>query len=410
MSGALERGAPVVIIGAGQAGFSAASKLRELGHDGPITLVGDEAEAPYQRPPLSKAYLLGDLGRERLFLRPPGFYAERGLTLRLGMGVAEIRREAQQVVLIDGTVLPYARLLLATGARARRIEAQGLDRVLTMRNLADADRLSQLARTGAHLLVVGGGYVGLEAASSAVKLGMRVTLIEAAERILGRVAAAETADYFRALHLSHGVDLREGLGLGHLVGTGGKVSGAVLGDGSTMPVDLVLAGIGVIPNTALAETAGLAVDNGIRVGADCRTSDPLVFAAGDCASFPCQGRRIRLESVGNAIDQAEVAAANMLGQGCDYIAKPWFWSDQYDTKLQIAGLSQGYDRLVVRGGGGAARSHWYLQGDRLKAVDAINDPRAFMVAKRLLDRGLALDETRLADPAQDLGTLLRDAA
>lgn len=396
----------VVIIGAGQAGFSAASKLRDLGHGGPITLIGDESAPPYQRPPLSKAYLLGEMARERLFLRPPAFYAERDITLLTGCTATEIRREARQVVLSDGNALPYRRLLLATGARPRLLPGADLDGVLVMRSLTDADRLAQVCQPGLRLLVVGGGYIGLEAAASAVKLGLRVTLIEAAPRILNRVAAPQTSDYFRELHLSRGVDLREGVGLAHLTSAGGRVTGAVLTDGSELPADLVVTGIGVLPNIELAQKAGLTCENGISTDEYCQTSDPAILAAGDCASFPWRGGRIRLESVGNAIDQAEVAAANMLGAGRVYQAKPWFWSDQFDVKLQIAGLSGAHDRVVTRLGAGPARSHWYFDGDRLQAVDAMNDPRVFMVAKRVLERGGPVDAALVADPASDLRALL----
>ncbi|ATQ56398.1 NAD(P)/FAD-dependent oxidoreductase [Paracoccus yeei] len=406
MTEMLETTASIVVIGAGQAGLAAASKLRDLGHAGPITLVGDEPELPYQRPPLSKAYLLGEMARKRLFLRPPVFYAERDLTLLIGRNATEIRRDVRQVMLSDGSALPYQRLLLAIGARPRLLPGPSLDGVLVMRSLADADRLAQAVRPGLRLLVIGGGYIGLEAAASAVKLGLQVTLVEAAPRILGRVAAVETSDYFRELHRAHGVDLREGVGLAHLTEAAGRVTGAALTDGSHLQADLVVVGIGVLPNVELAQTAGLTCDNGISVDACCRSSDMAIFAAGDCASFPWRGQRIRLESVGNAIDQAEVAAANMLGESREYQAKPWFWSDQFDVKLQIAGLCGRHDRVVTRAGAGAGRSHWYFYGDRLEAVDAMNDPRVFMVAKRVLEGDRPVDAAFIADPANDLRALL----
>lgn len=400
---------PVVVIGAGQAGFAAANRLRDLGHEGPITLVGAEAEAPYQRPPLSKAYLLGDLSRDRLFLRPVDYYEKRDLTLCLGRQATRILRDEGQVMLSDGSRLSYQRLLLATGARPRRLSSAiggDLDGVLVMRTLADADAMADAFRPGAKLLVVGGGYIGLEAAASAVKLGLNVTLIEAAGRILQRVASAQTSNYFRDLHQRHGVDLREGISLSQLTSENGKVNGAILSDGSSLPVDVVVAGIGVVPQTALAEDAGLDVENGIRVDDFCCTSDPAIFAAGDCASFPYRGRQIRLESVGNAIEQAEAAAANMLGQACVYSARPWFWSDQFDVKLQIAGLSSDYDHVVQRGNG-AAQSYWYFQAGRLQAVDAMNDPKVFMVAKRLLENGAPVDPIEVANPDTDLRALLK---
>lgn len=409
MAEQLAPSAPIVVIGAGQAGFAAANKLRDLGHAGPITLVGDEPELPYQRPPLSKGYLLGDLSRERLFLRPADYYVTRDLTVIRGQAAQEIRTGAGQVILQDGTGLRYERLLIATGARPRLLpQAMGgdLEGVLTVRSLADADAMGRAFQPGHHLLVVGGGYIGLEAAASAIKLGLRVTLIETADRILKRVAAAETSDYFRSLHLSHGVDLREGIGLSHLIGTEGRVTGAVLSNGEKLAVDVVVAGIGVLPNTKIAETAGVALENGIRVDSFCQTSDPAIFAAGDCASFPHRGGRIRLESVGNAIDQAEAAAANMLGQTREYIAKPWFWSDQFDIKLQIAGLAGNHDSVVSRGGATAARSHWYFRAGQLEAVDAMNDPKVFMIAKRLLESGKPVDPALVANPESDLRSLL----
>lgn len=403
---------PIVIIGAGQAGFSAADKLRDLGHAGPITLIGAEAQPPYQRPPLSKAYLLGALGRERLFLRPAEHFARREIDLRLGVRATAIRPGARAVVLSDGTSVPYDRLLLATGAMPRRLpEGIGgtLAGVMTMRNLADADGFAAAIRAARRLLVVGGGYVGLEAAASARKLGVAVTLIEAADRILKRVAAPETADYFRKLHQDHGVDLREGVALSRLEGQGGRVTSAVLGDGQRLEADLVLVGIGVEPETGLAEAAGIATDGGIVVDAFCETSHAGIYAAGDCAAFPWQGERLRLESVGNSIDQAEVAAANMLGHAVTYQARPWFWSDQYDTKLQIAGLSRRFDQVVVRAGASdQARSIWYFAAGKLQAVDAINEPRVFMIAKRLLEGGLPVDPAGVAKPGTDLRALLAD--
>ena len=400
----------MVIIGAGQAGFAAAEKLRDLGHTGPSTMIGAEPVPPYQRPPLSKAYLLGDMARERLFLRPTDHYAKRQIDLRLGQSVHSIRTETRQVVLTDGSSAPYDRLLLATGAAPRRLPAAvggDLNGVLTMRVLADADAFAEAIRTAKHLLVVGGGYVGLEAAASARKLGLKVTLIEAADRILKRVASVETSAHFRALHQSHGVDLREGVGLSCLIGSGGKVVAAELSDGSTVAADLVLVGIGVAPNVELAEEARLTLDASIAVDAFCQTSAPGIFAAGDCTSFPWNGRRIRLESVGNAIDQAEVAAANMLGQNLPYQARPWFWSDQYDTKLQIAGLARDYDRVVVRPSAtAAAKSIWYFAGARLEAVDAINEPRVYMIAKRLLEAGQSPAPDLVADAASDLRSLI----
>ncbi|MEL6619521.1 MAG: FAD-dependent oxidoreductase, partial [Pseudomonadota bacterium] len=280
-----------------------------------------------------------------------------------------------------------------------------LDGVFTVRDLADVDAMAPRFVEGARVLIVGGGYIGLEAAAVAAKRGLRVTLVEMADRILQRVAAPETSDFFRDLHAGHGVDIREGVGLDRLVGDG-AVSGAALSDGTVLDVDFVVAGVGIVPETGLAEAAGVALDNGIATDAQGRTSVPHIWAAGDCASFPYRDTRIRLESVPNAIDQAECVAENILGVGRDYVARPWFWSDQYDVKLQIAGLNTGYDRVVTRDGG-TAKSFWYYRGDALLAVDAANDPRSYMIGKRLIEAGKTADPDVVADPEGDLKALLR---
>ncbi len=401
--------AGIVIVGAGQAGASLAAKLRVLGHTGAVTLIGEEPQPPYQRPPLSKGYLLGEMELERLFLRTAAFWEEQDVTLRLATRAKALDTAARTVRLSDGEVLSYDHLALTTGSRPRRLPAGiggDLENVFTVRTLADVDRMAPAFRPGARALIVGGGYIGLEAAAVAAKLGLRVTLIEAAPRILQRVAAPETADFFRRLHEAHGVRILEGAGLARLTGEG-RVTGAVLGDGTELAADLVVVGIGIAPNTELAEAAGIAVENGIRTDEAGRTSAPQVWAAGDCASFPCGDTRIRLESVGNAIDQAEAVAANMLGANQPYTAKPWFWSDQYDVKLQIAGLNTGYDRIVTRPGEGGAVSFWYYRGEQLLALDAMNDGRAYMVGKRLIDAGRSPDPALVADPVTDLKALLR---
>ena len=399
----------IVIVGAGQAGASLAAKLRMSGYMGAVTLVGEEHVPPYQRPPLSKKYLLGEMDMERLFLRPKAFYSENNITLRTDCRVDAIDRAHRKVVL--GTeVLDYEHLALTTGSVPRRLPpAIGglLEGVHVVRSLHHIDRMAPEMVAGKRVLIVGGGYIGLEAAAVASKLGLKVTLVEMADRILQRVAAPETSDYFRALHKAHGVDLREGTGLERLAGEG-RVSGAVLTDGTELDVDLVIVGVGISPATELAEASGLDLEDGIKVDAFGKTSDPNIWAAGDCASFPWRGGRIRLESVQNAIDQAELVAGNMLGGSEEYDPKIWFWSDQYDVKLQIAGLNTGYDRVVVRSGDrDGVVSHWYFTGDRLLAVDAMNDPRAYMVGKRLIDAGRSADPAALADPATDLKALMR---
>ena len=397
----------VVVIGAGQAGASCVAKLRNGGFEGKITLIGAEPCPPYQRPPLSKGYLLGDMTLERLFLRPEAFYADQGIALKTDCRVTAIDPEARVLSTTEGEVA-YDELVLATGSLPRRLPAAiGCDLVgvFTVRDLADVDAMAPRFSKGAKVLIVGGGYIGLEAAAVAAKLGLEVTLVEMADRILQRVAAPETSDYFRALHEGHGVTLREGVGLERLLGEG-HVTGARLSDGTEIAADFVITGVGIEPDITLAKAAGIEIDNGIKVDAQGRTSVPGIWAAGDCTSFPYRGGRIRLESVPNAIDQAEVVAENILGAGKEYIAKPWFWSDQYDVKLQIAGLNAGYDRVITRLGEGSA-SFWYYLGETLLAVDAANDPRGYMVGKRLIEAGKSPDPALVADSQTDLKALLK---
>lgn len=397
----------IVVIGAGQAGSSCVVKLRNGGFEGSITLIGSEPQPPYQRPPLSKAYLMGDMALERLYLRPEAFYAEHDIDLRLGATVDVIDVDAQQIT-VDGAPMGYDELVLTTGSIPHRLPAAiggDLDGVHVVRGLADVDAMAPRFVAGARVLIVGGGYIGLEAASVAAKLGLEVTLVEMAPRILQRVAAPETSDFFRNLHQSNGVMLREGVGLERLIGEG-TVSGAVLTDGTTLDVDFVIVGVGIAPATALAEAAGLALDNGISVDAFGRTNVPHVWAAGDCASFPYCGGRIRLESVPNAIEQAEVVAENLMGAQKEYHAKPWFWSDQYDVKLQIAGLNTGYDNVVTRGAAPGPVSFWYYRGETLLAVDAANDPRSYMIGKRLIEGGKSPSPDVISDPDTDMKALL----
>ncbi|MDR7123379.1 FAD-dependent oxidoreductase [Pseudotabrizicola sp. 4114] len=398
----------VVIIGAGQAGAALAAKLRGLGHTGPITMIGAETAPPYQRPPLSKAYLMGEMEAERLWLRGPEFWADQGVDLRLGSPVTGVDTAARTVSL-GAEVIPYDALALTTGSTPRRLPAAmggDLAGVYTLRGLTDVDAMRAEFQPGRRVVIVGGGYIGLEAAAVSAKLGLQVTVLEMAPRILQRVAAPETSDYFRALHAAHGVTILESTGLERLLGDG-RVTGARLSDGREIAADFVLVGVGILPDTAVAQAAGIVIDNGIATDAFGRTSAPDVWAAGDCASFPWGAGRLRLESVGNAIDQAETVAANILGAGKAYEARPWFWSDQYDCKLQIAGLNTGYDRIVTRPGEGGAVSFWYYQGERLLALDAMNDARAYMVGKRLIEAGKSPAPEVVADPATDLKALLR---
>lgn len=401
--------ARIVVVGAGQAGAALAQRLRLGGHAGPVTLIGAEPAPPYQRPPLSKSYLKGEMARERLFLRPESHYAQAGITLLKGTLVVAIDRAARSVMLDSGQAQPYDLLALTTGAAPRRLpEAMGgaLGGVLSMRDLCDADALAARMQRGARAVIVGGGYIGLEAAAVLAGAGLAVTLLEAAPRILARVAAGETADYFRALHTAHGVTIREGVTLAALEGAGGEVRAARLGCGTRIVADLVLVGIGVRPADDLARAAGLETADGIVVDAAGRTRDPAIFAAGDCARFPHAGALIRLESVPHAIEHAEAVADAMLGHRVAYAARPWFWSDQYDVKLQIAGLNAGHTDTILRPGTRpGAQSVWYFKGDRLIAVDAMNEPRAYMTAKRWIEAGVSPDPVGLADPGTDLRML-----
>ncbi|WP_308917751.1 NAD(P)/FAD-dependent oxidoreductase [Jannaschia sp. LMIT008] len=398
----------IAVVGAGQAGATLVEGLRKGGFGGRLTLWGDEGRLPYQRPPLSKGYLLGEVTRDRLQLRPAAFYADLDVEMRVSDPVRSIDARARTLT-HDGGAEGWDALVLATGSVPRRLPAAiggDLPGVFTIRTLDDIDAFAPYVRNGGHLLVVGGGYIGLEAAAVARKSGMRVTLLEAAKRLLSRVACWDTATWFADLHRRHGVDIREAAALDRLeAGPDGAVARAHLSDGTVLEVDAVVCGIGIAPATALAEGAGLALDDGIAVDAMGRSSAPGIWAAGDCASFPWRDGRLRLESVPNAIEQAEAVAANLLGADAPYAAKPWFWSDQYDVKLQIAGLNDGFDNVVVRDADGA-RSHWYFAGPDLLAVDAIAAPRDYMVGKRLIEAGRSPDRDALRDPATPIKSLL----
>ncbi|WKL20682.1 FAD-dependent oxidoreductase [Agrobacterium tumefaciens] len=400
----------LVIVGAGQAAFALAAKLRALKDERPITIIGSEDAHPYQRPPLSKKYLLGEMSFDRLMFRPVEWYAENNVDIRLSTWVEEIDRAAKSLRMQDGSTLSYDRLVLATGASPRLLPASiggDLEGVLTVRDKRDADRLMEEMKPGRRLLVIGGGYIGLEAAAVARKLGLDVTLIEMADRILQRVAASETADIMRGIHQENGVAIREKTGLVRLVGMDGRVAAAELSDGSTLDVDFVIVGIGVTPNDRLARESGLDVGNGILVDEYTRSSDKDIHAVGDCALLPWRGQHVRIESVQNAVDQAEAAADVLAGTEIAYDAKPWFWSDQYEVKLQIAGFNLGYDETVLRPGAREGSwSVWYFRDGRFVAVDAVNDAKAYVAGKKLLDTGAEPDRTILADPSADLKLLL----
>ncbi|MCV6548177.1 MAG: FAD-dependent oxidoreductase [Cohaesibacter sp.] len=397
----------IVIIGAGQAGFSAASGLRKQGFKGEIDLIGDELHLPYQRPPLSKKYLLGEMSADRLTFRDQAFFDQEKITLHLGKSVTALDRAEKCLSLDDGQRLSYDRLILTTGSRARALpDSLGAmiepERLFTIRNLADIDRMQQRFQAGAHLLVLGGGYIGLEAAAVARQMGLTVTLVEMQERLLARVTSPQTSDYFANLHKAQGVDLRLGVAL---IGLEQNEDGliATLGNEESLNCDLVVAGIGGLANCELAQQAGLSVSDGIVVDDYGRTSDEAIFAAGDCCQLPYQGRSLRLESVQNAIDQATMVAKTIMGGTEPYCPSPWFWSDQYDVKLQIAGLFDGYDLLVTRPGKDERScSHWYYRKGGLICVESINDPRAYMMGKRWLEKGQSPNPDSIANPDKDL--------
>jgi len=410
-----------IIIGAGQAASQLSLCLRRQGWAGEILVVGAEAELPYQRPPLSKGYLKqvaravlgsGDADLQQVpLVRQQSVYDAAGVNFRLGTRVVAIDRRDQSLCLDNGETLAWGQLALTTGAGVRRLDVPGahLAGVCYLRTLADVARLRPYLSVGGQAVIIGGGYIGLEAAATLRGLGMQVTLIEALPQILQRVTAPGVAGFFRRLHREEGVSVHTGVAVTGFAGEQ-RVTAVQCDNGASYPADLVIIGIGVVPETRLAESVGLSVNNGIIVDSHCRTSDPNIVAAGDCARFfsPIYGRYVRLESVQNAVDQATVAAASIAGESRPYQAIPWFWSDQYDVKWQIAGLSQGYEQMVLRGDPEIGRcfAAFYLQGKRLLAVDAINSPQAFMVGKRLIASGQALDARALVDPGVDLRSLL----
>jgi 3-phenylpropionate/trans-cinnamate dioxygenase ferredoxin reductase subunit len=394
--------ARIVIVGAGQAGAQAAFSLRQWGFDGAITLVGEEPAPPYERPPLSKDFLKGELEEDRLHLKTASWYEENRVDLRTGTVAAAIDRERGVVRLADGGELPFDALLLATGSRPRPLPIQGadLEGVFELRSIADARAIGAAMTPGARVLIVGAGYVGLEVAAVARSRGHEVTVLEAMDRVLARVAGPVVSEFFETEHRAHGVDLRLGAKLGSFEGDT-RLTGVLLADGTRLAADLAVVGIGILPRQELALECGLACDDGIVVDRDARTSDARIFAVGDCAKRPLvhYGRSGRLESVHNAIEQGKLAAAAILGRERPAEDVPWFWSDQYDLKLQIAGLSHGFDRIVVRGDPAQRRfAAFYLGGGALLAVDAINSPMEFMASRQLIARGARPDPDALGDP------------
>jgi 3-phenylpropionate/trans-cinnamate dioxygenase ferredoxin reductase subunit len=405
--------AGIVVAGAGQAGFQLAASLREGGFREPITLVGDETALPYQRPPLSKAYLAGKTDREGLLLRQPGFFAEHAITHRPGIRATAIDRAARRLHLSDGDSLAYDHLVLATGARNRPLPVPGADLggVHQLRGLADADALRAEIAAAQAIVVVGAGFIGLEFAAVAAGSGLPVTVIEAAERPMARAISPEMGAFFCTAHEAMGVRFAFGAGVTAITGRDGRAAGVTLADGRALPADLVLVGIGVLPNRELAVEAGLPAEDGVHVDAFLATPDPAISAIGDCARFPSPFARgltpdgtVRIESVQNAIDQGRCVAARLLGKPAAYGALPWFWSDQGPHKLQIAGLSGPGDASVVRGLGGAFSVFRFRDG-RLSAVESVDRAGDHMIARRLLAAGTPLTPDQAADPGFDLKAL-----
>jgi 3-phenylpropionate/trans-cinnamate dioxygenase ferredoxin reductase subunit len=401
----------VVIAGAGHAGGSVAAMLRQVGFEGTITLIGDEPIPPYERPPLSKAWLKGEASAESLALRPAEFYITQSIDLRLNTSVTGIDRAAKTVSLGTGETVGYDFLILALGARARRLPIPGIELggVLELRTAADADKLKAALGPGKRLAVVGGGYIGLEAAASARGLGAEATIIERESRVLARVACQQLSDFFEAYHRGQGVAIEVSAGVDRLEGADGQVTGVRLTDGRLIPCDAALIGVGAVSNEEIARDAGLECDGGIVVDLSARTSDPSIFAIGDCTKrpLPLYDRTMRLESVPNALEQAKQAAAAIYGRPSPPPEVPWFWSDQYDLRLQIAGIPFDATQIVVRGDIAAGKfALFHLAEDGLvRAVEAVNASTEFMGGRRIIQRGKRLTAERIRDMAVSMQEL-----
>ena len=398
-----------IIIGAGHAGGELAIALRNEGWEGRILLLGEEAHLPYHRPPLSKAYLAGSVEKSSLSIRPQMAYDKANVEFIGGVRVSRIDRANQRLELADGSQLAYDRLAIATGGRPRPLSvpnaavAERCANFHYLRTLDDVEQIRAQLAPGKRLAIVGGGYIGLEVAASAIAQGLQVTVLEALPRVLQRVTAAELSAYYERKHREAGVDIRTGVQVADLEVTGDTVTAVLCADGSRLAADLVVVGIGLLANTELAAEAGLQVDNGILVDEHAQTSDPQIYAAGDCTNHPnaLLGRRLRLESVPNALEQSRVAAANMAGKAKTYASVPWFWSDQYELKLKMVGLSEGFERLVLRGDPASdSFSAFYLKGDKVLAADTVNRPQDFIAAKRLVAEGIAVTDAQLADDSR----------
>ena len=400
-----------IIAGASHAAAMLAPSLRQQGWQGRIVIVGAESSIPYHRPPLSKDYLAGAKTLEEILIRPAKVYEKSEVEFILNTSVESIHRDNRTVRLSNHETMSYDKLALTVGSKVRKVNLPGtdLDGVFYLRDLKDVERIATFINSGANAVIVGGGYIGLETAAVLNKKGMKVTVLEMMERVLQRVTAPVMSALFTRVHQEEGVAIRCGTGVAGFKGNG-KVTGVTCSDGSEFPADLVIIGVGILPNTELAEAAGLKVDNGIVVNAQAQTSDPDIFAAGDCTFHhnPIYDRWVRLESVQNATDQARVAATAACGKEVSYNAVPWFWSDQYDLMLQIAGLFQGYDEIVTRGDPTEGRScaAFYLKQDKVIAVDAINKPQEFMFSKRLIPLQKTVDKRKLADADTPIKELL----
>jgi 3-phenylpropionate/trans-cinnamate dioxygenase ferredoxin reductase subunit len=405
--------AGTVIVGTGQAGFQTAASLRSEGYAEPITLIGEEPHIPYNRPPLSKGFVLGKQDAESIELRPVSFYQNHQINLLCGERVVGISRAERQIEIASGGSLSYDSLVLAVGASNRKLPVPGadLDGVLYLRSLAEAIFIKKRIEDARQIVVVGGGFIGLELAAVACSLGKNVTVIEALPRVMARVVAPIISEFFRELHTSRGVKIICGATVREIHGSGGNVSEVVLSDGSVCPADLVMVGIGVTPNVELAEQAGLTVSNGIAVDEHLQTKDSSIFAIGDCAEYPnaFAGGRVRLESVQNAADQAQCAAMTIVGKRTKYNSLPWFWTDQYEIKLQMAGISGGHDQVVTRGNAEARKlSVFYFRNGKLIAVDSINRPVDHMIGRKLIASGASLSPEEAADESVDLKRIPTD--
>ena len=397
----------MVIIGAGHAAGQAAASLRQEKYEGPITIIGDESHIPYQRPPLSKQYLSGEQGIERVYLRPEKFYADKDVTLKLNTRVIAIDRSAKSVQLDNNDTVDYDKLIIATGSRPRRLNIDGSDLagIHYLRTIEDVDTIRTEMADAKNLVIVGGGYIGLEVASVCLDAGINVHVLEMEERILQRVTTPQMSDYYHNLHTGRGVNIHTSTGVTGFAGQS-RVEKVLCGEAGEFDADLVVVGIGILPNVELAEAAGLDCNNGIVVDEHCRTSDPDIYAAGDCSNHPnaLLDRRLRLESVPNAMEQARVCASNMLGGDKVYASIPWFWSDQYELKLQMVGFSSDGNQQVLRGDMATNEfAVFYLNDGRVVAADAVNSPKEFMICKQLV--GKMVDVDALADPDADLKSL-----